>query len=88
MSKDIEEIRHWKAVCERTYEIIKEEQQRIEQLQKEVEHQRKCKRKYRKIADNFLDEKTKLKERVKELEEDNNKLLSCSYCGSFDIRKD
>ena len=35
MSKDIEEIRHWKAVSERRYEIIKDQQQKIEQLEKE-----------------------------------------------------
>ena len=47
MNKEIEEIRHWKAVSERRYEIIKEQQQKIEQLENQLyisdkAHQRVC----------------------------------------------
>ena len=55
-------------------ECEQHQQQKIEELQREVEIERKHKRKYRSLADNFLEKNYKLKEQVRELEELNNEV--------------
>jgi TolA-binding protein len=89
MNKEIEEVRAILNKLEYPTEnkltdllmYVNYQQQKIEQLEKEVDRLR---------VDNYhLENNMKIsEERIEELEEDNNKLLSCSYCGSFDIRKD
>jgi len=73
MSKEIEEIRHWKAVSKRRYEIIKKQFKEIEQLEKEVERlrnyvSRKVETRDLKKYSELEKENTKLKERIDELE--------------------
>jgi len=82
MSKEIEEIRHWKAVAERRYEIAKEQQQKIEELQKEVKESNRAVVAFAKSLDMERDNNTKLKEQVKEVFD----LLH--LCNSSDVNVD
>jgi predicted RNase H-like nuclease (RuvC/YqgF family) len=76
--KGMEELQNQLYISDKAHQRVCVEnvelEQKIEELQREVEIERKHKRKYRSLADNFLEKNYKLKEQVRELEELNNEV--------------